>query len=275
MINTILVPTDFSDCSINAIRYAANLARKITNTNLLIAHAYTMPITYGEVGLYSPIEEINKQMALEIKKQFKKIEQLIPELKEVSFKTVSVAGFVTEMVETLCLENKIEMIVMGTKGASGIDEVLLGTNTNSVIRSIKIPTVVIPENAHYKAIRNIALAGDYKPIDSKVLDPLKKLIKVTASDLHIIHIGDNEGISSTEANVAKKFEQFLKNIPHHFHYIVNEDVETGLNEYIIRKHIDLLVLIPRKHKFFDMIFGKSESRRIIFHTKTPVITLPS
>ncbi|HNP19816.1 MAG TPA: universal stress protein [Fulvivirga sp.] len=275
MTNTILVPTDFSECSINAIKYAANLARKISNTNLLIAHAYSLPITYGEAGLYSPVVKITDQMEEEIKMQFEKMERQVPELNEVSFQTVSFAGFVTEMVESLCPNNEIDMIVMGTKGASGIDEVLLGTNTNSVVRSINIPTIVIPENAHYKAIRNIALASDYKPIDGKVLDPLKKLIKITKGDLHIIHIGDKDGISSTEATVAKKFVQFFKNIPHHFHYIVNEDVETGLNEYIIRKQIDLLALIPRKHKFFDMIFGKSESRRIIFHTKTPVITLPS
>jgi nucleotide-binding universal stress UspA family protein len=274
MINHILVPIDFSECSLNALKYAANLARKLGTADLLIMHAYAIPVTYGEMGMYSSITSLTTQMDNEIEESFKKLKKDVPELNEVPFTTLSKQAFAVDAILSLCTTSDIDLIVMGTKGASGIDEILLGTNTNSVIRNTECPVLVIPENAQYRAIRNIALASDYKPIESRVLDPLKKIIKVTGSTLHVIHIGDKEGLDPSEAEEARKFEQHLKNVPHHYHFIVNGDLEKGLNDYILKKKIDLLALIPRKHKFFDMILGKGESKKIIFHTKTPLLAIP-
>jgi nucleotide-binding universal stress UspA family protein len=274
MISHILVPIDFSECSMNALKYAAQLARKLRTADLVIVHAFTMPLVYGEMGIYASADLLTAKMDEEIEENFRGLSKNIPELKKISFTTLTQQALAVDAILSLCMTTDIDLVVMGTKGASGIDEIIMGTNTYSVIKNTKCPVLVIPKNAQYDTIHNIALASDYKPIESSKLEPLKVLIKVFGSKLHLIHISDKNGIDASMAEEAKKLEHSLKNISHQLNFIINDNVEEGLNSYITQNKIDLLVLVPRKHKLFDMIFGSGESKKIVFHTKTPLLAIP-
>lgn len=105
---------------------------------------------------------------------------------------------------------------MGTKGASGVDEVILGTNAHRVIKAELAPVLVIPEDAKYEDIKNIALSSDYKGIMAELLNPVKAIRQAYASDIHLIHVStepllDRENLRKQKPGIA--FERITTPIP--------------------------------------------------------------
>ncbi len=273
MIKRILVPTDFSECSYNAIRYAALLAMKLDIQEMVILHAYAAPLSYADLNISYDLTYTATAIEEEIDTDFKKLTVRVPELAKVNYKTVRKDAYLDEAVFSVCLSKQIDLVIMGTKGASGIDEVVLGTNTHRIIKEQICPVLVIPEDAEFSPVKNIALSSDYKGIMSELLYPLKALRNAFGSDLHIIHISDKEILEKEKLEEAKSMELHLKDLPHQYHFLVNDNLETALEQFAMTHDIGLLVVYPRKRGFFESIFGKSESKSIIFHTKIPLLAL--
>jgi len=274
MIKNILVPTDFSKCSINALRYASQLAEKLNVQHIYVMHALSEPITYGDVGITSTALDLATEQEIEIDQSFIELKKSVPQLRKTPHSLLKKSGFVVDTVIEISRTDNIDLVIMGTNGATGIDEVIMGTNTYAVIKESKIPVLVVPDKAEYKRIDNIVLASDYKSIEGETLETLRNIDWVFGSKVHVIHISDKKQLESEEAEQAKKYEYYLKNVPHEYHFVLDKDVEKGIENYVKDHNIDLITLIPRKHKFFDMVFGSGESKKIIFHTKTPLLALP-
>ncbi|MEQ8242285.1 universal stress protein [Fulvivirga sp.] len=274
MIKRILVPTDFSECAENAIRYAARLAKDINATDLILLNAYKLPVTYGEMTISAIAEDLIEEQEHEVELEFTNQINKLPELKEVPHYYVHKNALIEDAVATMADELSIDLIVMGTKGAHGISEIVLGTNTHVITKNSKHPVLVIPQNASYRAIQDIALATDYKALNSSTVDVLKFFNRIFRSNIHLVHISDKEIITEEEIAEAKSVNQHFKNITHHFHFIINKDMEEGINSYIREKKIDMLALIPRKHGFFYSLFNKSHSKKLIYHTEIPLLAIP-
>lgn len=267
MFRKILIPIDFSDCSINALKYAINLTEKYKPTELVLLHAYTVRVAYGEMAFAT------MDQSQEIEEEFKQLENQMKELKTINYKTVMINNELINAIKEVKQNEDIDLIVMGTQGANSIDDEILGTNAYSVVSTAGIPTFIVPQNAEFHQIKNIALGSDYKSINKETLEPLKQLNNMFGSKIHIIHISDKDRLEISEAEQAKKFEQYLKNTQHHYHFMINDDVEQGLNQYINEHDIDMLALIPRKQNFFQMLYGSSESKKMIFHAEIPLLTI--
>lgn len=274
MFRRILVPTDFSACSINSIRYAVQLAKAIKAEELLIMHAFVSPVAYGEMGVISIVESLAEEQNKEIKENFDMLKKVVPELKEVKYSTLTKQAMFIDALISMNFTAHIDLVIMGTKGATGIDEIIFGTNTYTAIKESKFPILAIPEKATFKRIDRIALASDFKKVTLNTLAPMKALSKIFGSTVSVVHINDGEGIKPDLAEEAKKFERFFKNINHQYHYIKNGDVEEGLNQYLQKHEVDMLTLIPRKHPLLDRVFGSGESKSLIFHTTIPLLALP-
>lgn len=267
MFKKILVPIDFSECSVNALKYAIQLAEKFQAFELILLHAYTVRVAYGEMAFAT------MDQADEIVEEFNELEKQVKALKQIRYKTLTINGELITAIKQTRQEENIELIVMGTQGANTLDREILGTNAYNVVSEAGIPTLIIPQNATFHQIKNIALGSDYKSINRETLEPLKQLNNLFGSKIHIIHISDKEQLEISEAEQAKKFEQYLKNTQHSYHFMINDDVEAGITTYINTHNIDMLALIPRKHNFFQLLYGSSESKKMIFHTKIPLLAI--
>jgi nucleotide-binding universal stress UspA family protein len=270
----ILVPIDFSECSINALKYATELA-KLMKAEITILHAFNIPVTHGEIGATSIVNSLASGIEEDIKDNFNELSIKVPTLSEVQYETVVKHSFVLDAVYNYCNANKIDLIVMGTSGASGLDEVLVGSNTYSIIKEINCAVIAIPINASFESVNKIALASDYRDFDEKVLEPLKFISRLFAAEIHVLHISEAFKLDDEEAEIAKKLERYLKGVDHHYNLVVNDDFEDGLETYITDKEIDMVAIIPRKRNLFERIFGKSASKKIIFHAHIPLLALPS
>lgn len=273
MIKRILVPTDFSDCSINALRYAARLAKRTNTSEIIILNAYTVPLAYTDLNISYDLGENETNIKKFIEEEFQKLEKRVPELKELNYTTVKAHDYLIDAALSICLTQSIDLIIMGTKGAHGIDEVILGTNAHRMIKEQLAPVLVIPEKAEFKGIENIALSSDYKGIMAELLNPLKIIRNVFGAKVHVVHVSEKTILEKDKAAEAKNLELYLRDLPHQYHFMVDKDIETGIELFAEKQNIDLLVVLPRKKGLFEKLFGISESKSLIFHTKLPLLAL--
>ena len=271
---TILVPIDFSDCAINALKYAISIAKR-EQAELLLVHAFSIPVTHGEMGASGLVKGLTHGIDDQVEESFTDLKVRVPELGQVKYDTITKHNSVSEAVQTLCAAADIDMVIMGTKGAHGIEEAIIGTNTYAVVKEVHCPVLVVPQNVTFSELESIALASDYQKIDENLLEPLLTFSRLFGADIHIVHINDEPVLDKLEAAEAKKFERYFHKVNHHYHLIVNRDIEAGLTSYVKEHNIGMIAMVPRKHSLFDKIFKGPETRKMVYHTEIPMLALPS
>lgn len=267
----ILVPLDFSDCSKNALRYALSMAKSIQG-KLVLLHAYHIPVTLAEeaaaVGSLS-MDDYKKEALHEIYN----LRDEVGDLAEWVDSSEVTMGFALETIVNEAERLKVDFIVMGTQGASGFDDIILGSNTLNTIKRSCCPVLAVPEHITSFKINKILFAFDYGNIPNhQALKPLADLAFIFAAEIHVLHVTDQESkkFKEDEVTEAKKLEQSFKDLRHSYHIIKDEHIEHGIYQYIEEQNIDILAVMPRKHKLFEKLFHSSITRQLAHHPKVPL-----
>lgn len=272
----ILVPIDFSGCSIKALEVAARLALKI-NAKLVIMNACHEPMEYADATMISNVRNPIREAKSNAKKAYESIEDSIEILQAVDREFQVKYTFPQDAIMSLALMENIDLIVMGTTGASGFKGLLLGSNTFSVIKNVKCPVLTIPEAAETgKYFKNIVLAGDYQNTASKsTFEMLIEISKASSAEIHVLHVSETSKIKEGETEEAQKLDRYFKNLAHSFHFKIDKDVDQGINEYLEENSIDLLTLVVKKNSLKDSLFEGSMIKKMAYHSKTPLLILHS
>lgn len=268
--NTILVPTDFSNAANNAAEYAVLLAQEM-KAKVVLFHIYHVPVPATEVPIIvlGP-EELQKDSETLLRKK-------AAHLKKYSGVEISyIARMGMAVDEILEEEKKANLIVMGIRNVSKLSEFLLGSITTAILRKTNTPVLVIPENIKFKAPKKIVFACDYNPkTNYDTIESLNQLIKIFHSKLFVINIRENKKtVSMKEAGSGLRLENKINEISHIYHFKENEDIVEGLNKFISEKKADMVVVIPHKHNLLERLFHKSVSKKIAFHSHVPLLALP-
>lgn len=273
--NKILVPVDFSDCSANALRFAATLAEDM-HTSLLLLYAFRIPLPIGDAinPILTPY-----QLEKEIYDRFEKFTESIYQLNNLVYETKVIQGFAAEAIISAMSANETGMIVMGTTGASGLSEVFLGSVTAEVINNTSCPVLAIPENASLpRNINCIALASDYSKIDiPESIKVLRSLAKTYAAEIKVLNVCTSlESTSIEQAYEAKHLDEYLNEIKHSFHSVTSKNILEGIDRFTLENDIDMLAMIHhRRHNWPEKLFKRSITRKMAFHTKIPLLSLQS
>ncbi|MDP1744090.1 MAG: universal stress protein [Bacteroidota bacterium] len=270
---TILAPTDFSDSAKNAINYAAELA-KLTKAKLILFHAFHIPAVPSEVPFVMPLDDIEKDNLKALTKIKKTILSKYGNDLNVVCKTK--LGFAVDEINEITKEENVNLIVMGVRGAGYLTEKLIGSITTTLIRKAKRPVLAINDKVTFKSIKKIVLACDYQNINTKSMEPLKEFIKLFQSQLYILNVSsEGELISPIKKTVGgTQLVHSFEGLNHSFDFVENEDVVEGINQFVDEHNADLIVMIPRKHTFFENIFQERNTKRMAFHTHIPLLALP-
>lgn len=267
----ILVPLDFSACSDNALKNAIRMADRM-NMELILMHSYIVPVAMVEHAtgfLTMEIEQAEKNA----KSQLDQLVERFPDLKEVNYRRSIEGGTLLDSIRGLIKAHDVAFIVMGTHGASGLQRVLLGSNTYSIMKHVKCPVIAIPEGADMSRMKHIALGGDYKSVPAHdCIQPLVDLTKALYAELHVIHIDQDKELDHDEMEKARGIEKYLKSVKHSFHFKKDYDVEEGLLTFIKEQNIGLLAMISRHHGFLDLAH-RSETKRMIMDIPIPLMVL--
>lgn len=270
---TILVPTDFSEVSGNAVNYAAEIA-KLTGAKLILLHAYHIPVVTAEIPVVLPsIDELERDNMIGLRKIQ---ENILQQLGPLNVECVCKCGFAQEEIEQYAKEHDIDLIVMGMQGAGYLSEKLIGSITTVLMQKSKCPVLAIDKQVRFKTIKKIVLACDYQQIENKsVLGPLKEFVRIFKSHVYVLNVVPELEVVPTidKAIEGVKLEQSLQDINHSYHCIENEDVVEGINDFVIKQQIDMVVMIPHKHSAFKNIFHRSQTKHMAFHTHVPMLSI--
>lgn len=275
----ILLPTDFSDNAFNAIQYAVQLFENEDCTFYLL-NTYT-PVLYDtEYILYSPsqlsLDEIYKNNSLKgLKKVEKKINQKFPNPKH-TIEKISSFNLLNEEIVEQVKEKEIDLVIMGTQGATGAEEILFGTHTVHAIKKTKIPLLAIPSDFEFVPPKNILFPTDYDiNYTAKHLQLLKELADTYKSEIHILHVIFGRPLDEKQENSKKILGEYLKDTRHKFYSIEKNTVTEGIYDFQEENSIDLLAMISNKHSFFENLLFRPLINDIGFHVKIPFLVIPS
>ncbi|HEX4373609.1 MAG TPA: universal stress protein, partial [Puia sp.] len=197
--NNFLVPTDFSETSKNAARFAANLANVVPDTQLILFNVFDT-IEAGSDATPLQSDDATRKAIMELA-----LESVKTELSAITSAPMkSVVEEKHHFVDTLdryIRHNSIQLVVMGITGGSKLEQVFVGSNTLSLIERQVAPVMIVPPNAQFKGAKNIMLISDFKDVDKTIpLHDLKNVLKLFNADLdlHVVNVNAEHYVQITQ-----------------------------------------------------------------------------
>ena len=265
----ILLPTDFSPNALNAARYAVQLYGTEGNT-FTVLNTFMMP--RGSASTMWSIDELlakeaQGSMDLYVARLKEDLAPLKPELMgDVEHGDLPnvIARFANDPAPP-------DAVVMGTQGATGLKEVLLGSNTADVIKRSVLPVFAVPEKNIYRTPKRIILADDGGLVTKDTVRPLLDIARWSQAEVMIVRVVNEE--TSVDEGAGSIYDTLLGAIPHSFHYISEENVTKALHDMADQNDADLVVVVHRHRGLFDQLFHRSTASRLAMHTHIPMLVL--
>ncbi|KKL58101.1 hypothetical protein LCGC14_2228790, partial [marine sediment metagenome] len=244
-----------------------------------LINTYTPAVYRTEYALYSPgqiglgdMYRENSQTQLEELKT--KIEN---EFYNPSHTFITHSAFnipVDEVLETVKNE-KADLVIMGTQGATGAKEILLGTHTVHVIKKATCPVIAVPSGFEYENPTEILFPTDYE-IDYKKeqLKPLLDIAKNHIGSIEVIHVSSGNDLTEKQIENKQKLNYLLAQTAHLFHNMPNQGVISAINNFQMKKRMNLLAMVQNKHTFLERLFIEPTIKKIGFHVTIPFMVIP-
>jgi nucleotide-binding universal stress UspA family protein len=275
----VLVPVDFSAHSFNALSYAHMLFQDV-DVRFTLFNAYEAS-AIQLVGNKSPLRLSGMYKNLKAQ-SLKKLETLKKEIEgrneiaQHSYIVKAYEGHLKEAIDAFTNED-YDYIVMGSKGATGLKKLFLGSVTQSIVSlHQEIPLLVIPEKAHFRVPDTIGFATDFKrnfSIDE--LHPLINLIDLWKSRLRMVEVYEVPVLNPTQKKHLKQLESLLLEVNYSFHVIPEfSSLENCIHVFNEELNIDLMVLIDYPRNFFERLMREPVIKNMTFHTSLPFLILP-
>lgn len=271
----ILLPTDFSENAWSAALYAIKLYAKKPCT-FYFSHAWTFvntgSRTYISPSYIDKLKNSAKEQLIELTENAKNISTN----SDHRFETIYSEDFLTESIKIAINKYAIDMVVMGTKGATGAKEFLLGSNSVTVIKKVKLcPILLIPRNYEFVKPERIAFANGFKRSYGDALDAITKLSQLHGSNIEIVHINNQADLTEFQNSNVKVLKEFLKDHPHTFHWIPERGKkEQILSNFIEENDIELLVMINYERSFIEDLLNEPIITKLGYHSIIPFMVIP-
>lgn len=274
MKTNILVPTDFSDNAWSATVYALKLFAEERCT-FYFFHSTKMKISamsnISNKLIHFMTENATKEL-LELKKMAKKADANANHDFEIIVCTNDLNDTMLRIIE----KNEIDLIVMGTTGASKGKEIIFGSNTVKAIKKIKkCPILAVPDEYDYETPQQIAFPTDFNRLYGEELTTLKFLADLHNSKIRIVHINKEEELTEVQEYNLDHLEIVLQNHKHSFHWMPDYSKKhTAIKDFIEELNINILVMINYKHSFIQSILREPVIKKIGFKPSIPFLVIP-
>ena len=259
----ILVPTDFSASAENAMVYAGHLARKL-DASVLLLHVYQIPISMNDVPVMMvSAEELRHNAEQGLDRSREILEQQLPGL---AVKTESRLGDINEEVNDVCQKVKPIFIVVGKHGASGVERLLFGSTSLSIIRHAKVPVIAVPDSTQDFHIHQIGLAIDGNGAGGYDQEIRQFAHKLNAR-LHLIYV-------QPDGRPVEKPSELIASLGASYHAVIDHEFIHGIQGFTESHDIDLLVILPHKHSLMDRLFFKTHTKELMQKLSLPILCFP-
>lgn len=276
-IETIAVPTDFSESSICALKFAAGMAKKL-GAAIKLVHVYQRPYTTTAYngGLSAAVDpQMHKEIRQEIINELRKISEndFLEGVKVIARLITDIPAW--KMYEELDNEDA-DIIVMGTHGMTGLlHGGLIGTNTERVIRHSPMPVISVPDGVTFNGINHLLFATNFQEGVDEFYKHAVDLAKAFDADLEVAVINTQDSYQTTK-NANENYEVLKDKVPYEKSKLViyNEDsVTEGIRDLSLKHHIDLIMMMTHGRTGFRHFLQGSITEDVSATVKTPVMAL--
>ncbi len=265
----ILLPTDFSENSINAIDYAMSLFENqscdFIFLNVQKPSEYITDDIYTaspDYSIYEAIANDNKKKLKDLKEGYAKKYESQPFYFEEQF---DFDNF-TDAIQQLVAAKNIELIIMGTNGATNASEVLFGSNTLQVIRQVRCPILAIPKGFQFKGLSSILFTlREQDHFHPNALAPLGELVRDHNVSLEVLQLDTHNKLLPNK--VLEKFSMV------NYHSITGVPSPEAISSYEQLLPIDIHAIFIRPKSFFERIFSGSDTSKITYQSRVPLLVL--
>lgn len=271
---TILVPTDFSKNALQALDYAIALA-KIEKATIILVNAWQIVYPASDIAVSKEFTE--KQLKEAHLSAFAQLKALSLKVKasHVPCNFFDKQGTLIKVILDLIEKHDIDLIIMGTKGAKGLKELFLRTNTAQIMQKVNCPIIIVPKGTIFKGLKRIAYATNYQKSDIIALKQVVELARFLNAEITLLHVADEHYSPEEAESILNLFAEKVRNKLHYehitYHILHGNDAKKQLDEYVTRKRADLVVISAPERKLLDHWFSRNIAKIMAYHTKMPLM----
>lgn len=273
----ILVPTDFSSTAEKAFLYALDIASKCAGT-VFLYHVHT-PLESPFIETVEVRREYNLENQQSLMNDLHALRSKWAQ-KYQGAKVITVLGRspLVGSVLKFTEDHNINLVVMGTQGASGLKKVIIGTIAARMIEKSTVPLLLVPERFEWREPKNVVLATDYDRADIAALKVSAGLAQQYDAFIEVVHLAD---MFTDREQMQITFDKYIAGLKMKFPKLkfaaslmyvqfITDALET-LHQYM---PYDILVMVKHKRKFLEQIFMKSATKHMAYLTWKPLLVIP-
>ena len=278
MVKRILIPTDFSKNALNAARYALGLYAKL-NCEFYFLNVFrldnytTSTLIMPEPG--SAEYEAAKGASEEAFAKLLDMLELHNDNPKHSYHTISSFNFLSEAMKQTIDSKDIDLVIMGTQGATGAKGIIFGSNTVNAMEQIrKCPVMAIPDGLQFTAPKEIVFPTNYKSTFSrKELNYLIEIARLHNASIRVLHFAKKEVLEEGQEIHKQLLDDIFNSVDHSFHTLTEKDIARGISAFVESRNSDMIAFINKKHFLFHSIFSRPLVKEIGYDATVPILAL--
>ena len=266
-----LVPTDFSDTSKNAARYAVELAQDDPETTIILYNIYDKLAPGSDGSLLTESDEDRKKV---LNQALLNLEIELHEISTVRIQYVAEeSNSLVESIEKYVRYNGVNVVIMGITGATKLEQIFFGSNALNMARQGVCPVIIVPPKASFKKIQNVMLLSDFKNVKSNTpVAQIRQILDIFKPNLHVVNVDSEHHVQLTEEYKRERdwMEATFNDYNPEFYFIRMYDFLEAIDAFTTDHNIDLIVTVPRKHSFLSGLYKTSHTKKLAYHSHIPV-----
>jgi nucleotide-binding universal stress UspA family protein len=270
----ILVPCDFSDPAVQAFKLAVEIGRQ-SNGAVFLLNVVEVPVMHETVvmpTLYFEQSFMNETKAAAEKKFAKMVEKWAadgpPVFCHVEF------GATSQTIKQFVVDKEIDLVLMGTHGASGAKEFLIGSNTEKIVRGSTVPVLAIKKEIKMASIKNIVFANELDLEAEALTLKVKELQNFFDAKLHVLYV-NTPGSFKRDTITQKALKDFAKRfmLKDYTLNVFNDiDQESGVRNFVQSINADMVAMATHGRKGLNHFLSGSIAEDVVNHLECPIWT---
>ncbi|WMI68086.1 universal stress protein [Mangrovimonas sp. YM274] len=269
----ILLPTDFSENSLNSIRYAIKFYEGVSceffllHVNVLrngMANLSATELVTLQDETYRRLEQLRSN-----------IEKELPKGHHFTFHTVVDHNFFVESVRSQVKKLKIDAIVIGTKGANTFENSGIGTRTHEIITKVKCNALVVPQQAKFHDCKEIIFPTDFSMIyNDDTLQSIGAILKRFNTNFRVLHVcKKGSELFPDQVKNKKYLEAFLSYFHHSFNFFNDKKLEAAIQSFVEDQGVDLIAMVAKNLNYMQRLLFQPSVKKLTYLTNIPFLVL--
>lgn len=268
----IIAATDFSEVAENAVNYACSLA-SAQQAEVMIIHSFVVPVMFSDIPM--PVSLMNDAQHDAEKQMVQLVQKMSANFNKIKIDGKVIYGDLIGVIDDYCEENGRPWLVVVGNSGNNSDSTWPDSVLTDAFKKLAFPVLGIPTSASFHPVQQICFAFDNKHTgDTSALQQVADITRLLSATLHVINVQPDVHNQDNNQDLYDGAKMILDKVNAQYHFIYDAaNVNSTIERYINTNEIDWLMMIPRRHSFFEGLFHRSHTTSVAHHIHIPVLAL--